>query len=189
MLTDIGDDRSYRLTYNQGTLEIVTPFLFHEHWNRILERLIFVLAEELNLDIFPIGSTTLKRPDLKLSAEPDSSYFIRNETTIKNRGVIDLNGNLVPDLAVEIETIDSSLNKFHIYAGLGVSELWIYSDGLLNIYQLLDGEYIQCHNSPTFAQLPLMGVPKFLEESQKIGVMGVTKNFRQWVRIMLGSNR
>ncbi|HLO87193.1 MAG TPA: Uma2 family endonuclease, partial [Nostocaceae cyanobacterium] len=57
MLADIGEDRSYRLTYDQGTLEIITPLLFHEHWNRVLERLIFVLAEELNLDIFPLGST------------------------------------------------------------------------------------------------------------------------------------
>jgi len=33
----------------------------HEHWNRLIEHLIFVLAEELNLEIYPTGSTTFKR--------------------------------------------------------------------------------------------------------------------------------
>lgn len=189
MLADMGEDRSARLTYDRGILEIMTPLLFHEHWNRVLERLIFVLGEELNLDIFPLGSTTLKRSDLHLGAEPDSSYIIRNEATFKSQGLINLNGDLAPDLVIEIDLAGSVLNKFQIYATLGISEMWVYSGGVLNIYQLLDGEYLQCHNSPTFAQLPLMGIPKFLEDSQKMGVMGVTRNFRQWVQIMLGSNR
>ena len=45
-----------------------------------------------------------------------------------------------------------------------------------------EGEYLQCNNSPTFAQLPLTEIPQFLEESQRIGVMGMTRNFRNWVR-------
>ncbi|NDJ25856.1 Uma2 family endonuclease [Nostoc sp. B(2019)] len=182
MLADMGEDRASRMTYDQGTLEIMTPLLPHEHWNRLIERLIFVIGEELNLEIFPAGSTTLKRKDLRRGAEPDSSYYIRNEALVRNKSAIDLNNDPAPDLVVEIDLTSSSLNRFDIYASLGVVELWRYEESVLQIYQLQQGQYILCNNSPTFAQLPLIEIPRFLEESQRIGVMGMTRNFRNWVR-------
>lgn len=189
MLADTGEDRASRFTYDQGTLEIMAPLMPHEHWNRLIERLIFVLGEELNLEIYPAGSTTLIRKDTRRSAEPDSSYYIQNEALVKNKSAIDLHNNQLPDLVVEIDLTSSSLDKFQVYASLGVPELWRYDDGVLNIYQLQQKEYIQCNYSPTFAQLPLIGIPRFLDESQKIGVMGMTRIFRTWVRRLLGSDK
>lgn len=193
ILTDTGEAGAPRLTYERKTLEIVMPNLLHEHWNRLIELLIFVLAEELNLEIFPLGSLTLKRQDLQIGVIPDSCYYIYSEGAKKEipnlAANLDQQNTLLPNLVVEIDLDSSSLDKFPLYAALGVLELWRYDRGILHIYQLLDGEYIQCHNSPIFAQLPLIGVPKFLEESQKLGVIGVVRNFRQWVRIMLGINK
>jgi len=194
VLSDMGEDGASRLTYGQKTMEIIVPNLFHEYWNRLIEFFIFVLAEELSLDILLLGSVTLKRQDLQIGVVPDSCYYVYHEGYRKKafpsspNPSFDLHENIVPNLVVEIDLDDSSLDKFPIYSALGVAELWRYNQGILHIYQLLDGEYIQCHNSPLFAQLPLIGVPKFLEESQKLGVMGVVRNFRQWVRIMLGNN-
>ncbi|MFQ4143217.1 Uma2 family endonuclease [Chlorogloeopsis sp. ULAP02] len=182
MLAEMGEERASRLTYDQGTLEIMTPLLPHEYWKCLIERLIFVLGEELNLEIFPTGSTTLKREDLRRSAEPDSSYYIQNEAQVRNKFEIDLNSDPPPDLVVEIDLTSSSLDKFQIYASLGVPELWRYEEGVLKIYQLQQGQYVECSNSPTFAQLPLNGIPRFLEESQRVGVMGMTRNFRNWVK-------
>lgn len=182
MLAEMGNDRASRLAYDRGTLEIMTPLLPHEYWNRLIERLIFVLGEELNLEILPTGSTTLKREDLRRGAEPDSSYYIRNEARVRNKIAIDLNNDPPPDLVVEVDLTSSSLDRFQIYASLGVPELWRYDQGVLNIYQLQEGEYVECSNSPTFAQLLLIEIPSFLEESQRIGVMGMTRNFRNWVR-------
>ncbi len=53
MLAEMGEDRASRITYDQGMLEIMTPLMPHEHWNCLLKMLIFVLGEELNLEIFP----------------------------------------------------------------------------------------------------------------------------------------
>ncbi|MGI8503942.1 MAG: Uma2 family endonuclease [Hassallia sp.] len=182
MLTDMGEDRVSRMTYDQGILEIMTPLLSHEHWNRLIERLIFVIGEELNLEIFPAGSTTFKREDLRRGVEPDSSYYIQNERLVRNKTEINLNNDPPPDLVVEVDLTNSSLDKFQIYASLGIPELWRYDEGVLQIYQLQEGEYLECNNSPTFTQLPLTKIPQFLEESQRIGVMGMTRNFRNWVR-------
>ncbi|WP_026734417.1 Uma2 family endonuclease [Fischerella sp. PCC 9605] len=189
MLADMGEDRASRLTYDRGTLEIITPLLPHEYWNRLIERLIFVLGEELNLEILPAGSTTFKREDLRRVAEPDSSYYIQNEARVRNKSEIDLNSDPPPDLVVEIDLTSSSLDKFQIYASLGVPELWRYDEGVLRIYQLQQGQYVECSDSPTFAQLPLNEITRFLEESQRIGVMGMTRNFRNWVREQLATNR
>jgi len=182
MLTDMGEDRVSRMTYDQGILEIMTPLLSHEHWNRLIERLIFVIGEELNLEIFPAGSTTFKREDLRRGAEPDSSYYIQNERFVRNKTEINLNNDPPPDLVLEVDLTNSSLDKFQIYASLGILELWRYDEGVLQIYQLQQGQYLECNNSPTFAQLPLTEISRFLEESQRIGVMGMTRNFRNWVR-------
>ncbi|MBW4431299.1 MAG: Uma2 family endonuclease [Pelatocladus maniniholoensis HA4357-MV3] len=182
IIADMGEDRTSRLTYDQGILEIMTPLLPHEYWNRLIERLIFVLGEELNLEIFPAGSTTLKRKDLLRGAEPDSSYYIQNEARVRNKSEIDLNSDPPPDLVVEIDLTSSSLDKLQIYASLGVSELWRYEEGVLRIYQLQQGQYVECSDSSTFAKLPLIEIARFLEESQRIGVMGMTKNFRNWVK-------
>ncbi|BAZ65790.1 hypothetical protein NIES4106_05350 [Fischerella sp. NIES-4106] len=181
IIADMGEDRTSRLTYDQGILEIMTPLLPHEYWNRLIERLIFVLGEELNLEIFPAGSTTLKRKDLLRGAEPDSSYYIQNEARVRNKSEIDLNSDPPPDLVVEIDLTSSSLDKLQIYASLGVSELWRYEEGVLRIYQLQQGQYVECSDSSTFAKLPLIEIARFLEESQRIGVMKMTRNFRNWV--------
>ncbi|WGV27851.1 Uma2 family endonuclease [Halotia branconii] len=182
MLADMGEDRPSLMAYDQGTLEIMTPLMPHEHWKCLIERLIFVLGEELNLEIFPTGSTTFKREDLRRGLEPDSSYYIQNEALVRNKSGINLNTDPAPDLIVEIDLTSSSLNKFDIYASLGVAELWHYDEGVLYIYQLQEGRYIECNNSPTFNNLPLIETPQFLEESQRIGVMSMTKNFRNWIK-------
>lgn len=185
MLADMGEDRTSRMTYDQGTLEIMTPLFPHEYWKCLIERLIFVLGEELDLEILPAGSTTFKREDLRRGAEPDGSYYIRNAVLMRNKTEIDLNTDPAPDLVVEIDLTSSSLDKFQIYASLGVAELWRYDDGLFYIYQLQQGQYIECNSSPIFNQLNLTEIPKFLEESQRIGVMAMTSNFRNWVRKQL----
>ncbi len=101
---------------------------------------------------------------------------------MRNKIAIDLNNDPPPDLVVEVDLTSSSLDRLQIYASLGVSELWRYDEGVLNIYQLQAGEYVESSHSPTFAQLPLIEIPRFLEESLRIGVMGMTRNFRHWVR-------
>jgi len=55
--------RRLRLTYNRGTLEIVAPSPGHEFNKKVVGRFVETLAEELNVQIYPLGSTTLQRPD------------------------------------------------------------------------------------------------------------------------------
>ena len=70
---------------------------------------------------------------------------------------------------LEVDFSNSSLYKFPIFNALGVPEVWRYAGGELKINRLQQGEYVQLNYSPTFADLPLIEIPRFLEQSNVIG--------------------
>lgn len=187
MLKDLGEDRSFRLSYDQGRLEVMSPLMPHERDNRQLERLIFTLVEEIGLNIVSVGSMTCKREDLEQGAEPDSSYYIQNEPRIRDKEKINLdpqggNPDPPPDLVVEVEYTQSAINKLQLYASLGVPEHWRYDGRSLYIYKLEQGQYQICENSPTFAPVMVSEIPRFLEESRTVGEVAMVRSFRSWVR-------
>jgi Uma2 family endonuclease len=185
LLTELGDNRACRLTYDQGDLEIMAPSSTHEHANRVIERLIIVMVEELGLEVKSVGSLTCKREELKRGAEPDSCYYIQHEAFARNKDSVDLNKDPPPDLVVEIEYTSSALPKLPLYASLRVPELWRYDGHHLLIYQLVAGQYVPCPISPTFAPIKVTDIPRFLRKSQQVGEIKMTRAFRGWVRKQL----
>lgn len=192
LLLEMGDQRSTRLAYYKGNLELMTPLWEHENRNRLIERLISTLVEELNLEFNPGGSVTLKRSDMSVGKEPDSCYYIQNEARVRDKTEIDLTQDPPPDLAIEIDITNSSLNQLALYADLGVPEIWRFDGRRLKIYHLQnDGEYIECvdakrlvarHRSLTFHLLPATKVEEFIEQCQITGVITSVRHFREWVR-------
>lgn len=185
LLATLGDKRACRLAYDKGTLEIMTPLMPHEHYKRLIEKFIDVLTEELNLNVKSVGSMTCKREDLVRGAEPDSGFYIQNEALVRDKEEIDLTQAPPPDLMLEVDFSSLSLDKLPIYAALGIPEVWRYYRGVLQIYQLREGQYVLCDCSPTFADLPLTEIPQFLEQSTQIGEMAMIRSFRTWVRQQL----
>jgi Uma2 family endonuclease len=84
LLTELSASRRLRLTYNRGTLEIMVPPPEHESYKKIVGRFVETLAEELEVRIQPLGSTTFKRPELS-GAEPDECFYIKNVKFIKGK--------------------------------------------------------------------------------------------------------
>ena len=54
LLTEIGENRNSRLTYDRGILEIMTSLMPHARSNRLIERFIYVLVEEMGLNLTQI---------------------------------------------------------------------------------------------------------------------------------------
>ncbi len=184
MLTEMGEDRSARLAYNEGMLEIMTPLGEHENTNRFIDDLIRVLADELDLNLKKFGSLTLKREDIARGAEPDSCYYIQNEPVVRGRREINLNNDPPPDLVVEIDITNSSSDKRPIYASLGVPELWRYQGQKLQVFVLSSPAltYIEAQESPTFPLLALDMIPQFIKQSLIDGETITLRSFRAWVR-------
>lgn len=70
------DNRNVRLTYNHGVLEIMSPSPEHEYFKKVMGRFVETLAEEFELALHPLGSTTLDREDLVSGSEPDECFYL-----------------------------------------------------------------------------------------------------------------
>src|SRR5580698_9644540 len=71
-----GDSSAVRVTYIGGVLELMSPSINHEMIKKTLARLVEAYADELGLDLYGIGSWTLKSKLKKLGIEPDECYSI-----------------------------------------------------------------------------------------------------------------
>ncbi|MDB9513359.1 Uma2 family endonuclease [Kamptonema animale CS-326] len=182
LLSDLGEHRSSRLTYNRGTLEIMTPLYEHEKPKEVLTALIGIIVEELNIEIARAGSTTFKRQELGRGAEPDSSFYIQNERLVRGKSKIDLRNDPPPDLVIEIDITSSSLDSFDIYSALGVPEIWRYNGRVLQFFQFQDEEYVACEFSRVFSFLSVAEMGRFLQESKTVGETTLLRGFRVWVR-------
>lgn len=74
-----------RLTYDRGTLEIMSPLLEHAGDADFLGGLVVALTEELKRPLKRAGSTTLRRRRLRRGLEPDRSYWIANEPAMRGK--------------------------------------------------------------------------------------------------------
>jgi Uma2 family endonuclease len=182
MLAEMGSQRKNRIAYDLGTVEIMTPLMPHENSNRLLEVFIGVMCEELGLEIKRTGSLTLTREDLERGGEPDSSYYIQNESLVRNKENIDLATDPPPDLVLEVEYSRSAINKLNIYAFMSIPEVWRFNGSVLLIYTLSDDRYIQVEISPTFNPIPVREIPRFLQQAKTTGENATTRDFRTWVR-------
>lgn len=173
--------RRLRLTYNRGNLEIMVPSPEHEFYKEVMGRFVETLAEELEIRIYPLGSTTFKRPEL-LGAEPDKCFYIRNLSAVKGKKRLNLNQDPPPDLVVEIDITSISEIRFPVYADMGVPEIWRYDGNSFTVYQLQAQEYIPCEQSLAFPNLPITEIFQFLQQAMSMDYLELVASFRRWVR-------
>lgn len=133
------------------------------------------------MQIYPLGSTTLKRPKLS-GAEPDECFYIRRISAVRGKRRLDLTEDPAPDLVIAIDVTNSSQNRLQVYADLRVAEVWIYNGESLVIQQLQDGSYITSQTSQFFAKLPIPDVAGFLQQAETMDYLELVKAFRSWVR-------
>jgi Uma2 family endonuclease len=181
ILEELGEHRSARIAYDQGTLEIMTPLPEHEFNKEIISDLIKALLEELEVNFLSLGSTTFKNIKMYQGIEPDNCFYIANECKIRGKKRLDLTIDPPPDLALEIDL--TSRTHQHIYAALGVAELWRFENGNLLIYLLQNNQYFESDTSLNFPNLAVKEIIlQSLKQVNLVGRNNVMKEFRQWVR-------
>src|SRR5947209_20096653 len=68
----------YRLTYDRGDLEIMSPSLLHDDAASFLGDLVFIMTEEFGLTFRRGGSVTLRRRGLQRGLEADACFWVAN---------------------------------------------------------------------------------------------------------------
>ncbi|MEH2407876.1 Uma2 family endonuclease [Nostoc sp.] len=181
ILAELGGDRSSRIGYSQGVLEIMAPLPEHEVAKVIIGDLVKVLLEELDLEFWSLGSTTFDKESMDAGVEPDDCFYIQNEAKIRGKDRINLETDPPPDLALEIDI--TSRTRFNNYQALRVPELWRWNGNNLEINVLLDGKYVESNISYIFPNLPIYQViPEYLMLSKTNGRNATMKVFRAWIR-------
>jgi Uma2 family endonuclease len=176
-----GEYRSPRLSYYQGLLELMAPLEEHESASNLIDKFINILTEEKEIDLKSLASTTLNRPDLKVGAEPDQCYYVKNEHLVRGK-TVDLNTDPPPDLVIEVDITHTDINKNALYKDLGVPEFWRFNGKVLTVYSLSEGQYLEMENSPTFPEITKEMLYQFLENAQKQGETSAKRAFRNWLR-------
>jgi len=182
LLDDYAESSGHRLTYDGGTLEIMSPLEEHEESNRTLNLLVEAVAEEREIEIRNLGSTTFKRQDLGKGFEADSCFYIQNLERVRGKRRINLPTDPPPDLVIEIDVTSPSLPKLPIFAQLGIPEVWRYDGQRLSVLLLGDGEYREGAESLALPGLTGPILTGLLEESQNVGRRQWLRNLREWLR-------
>ncbi len=187
LLRDLSSQSAPHLTYDQGILEIMSPLPPHERINRITALIVEVLAEELNIDVDSLGSTTFKRKDLERGFEPDSCFYIKNESAIAGKDEIDLNIDPPPDLIFEVDITSPSIAKLPIYAHLGVPEVWRHNGKKFTIYKLEKGIYQISDTSMSFPSIKSDELAYFINQGRILKKTLFLKSLRDWIKQKINS--
>jgi Uma2 family endonuclease len=142
------------------------------------------IADELEIDFIPAGSTTFDREDLEQGFEPDSCFYIQNANRMRGQTKIDLHTDPPPDLVIEIDITHPSLNKFPIFAGLGIAEVWRYSKGALTIFKLEGGEYREQAASALLPGVTGARLTELIAAGQQMKRTEWSRNVREWARTL-----
>ena len=182
-LLEIFAERSTpRMTYYQGTLELIVPLPEHERYSWTLGRLIVALSEEIGIEIIGLKSSTWRSEPKKAGNEADECFYIQNEALMRGKLTIDLKNDPPPDLAVEMDLTSSSINKMAVYAELKVPEVWIWKKGKLIINILNDTGYVESETSLAFGSFPVKELAQFMHLDSEKGENARIREFREWVR-------
>jgi Uma2 family endonuclease len=114
----VGDAPGVRMTYLEGTLEIMSPSPRHEKLKKVIARLAETYFEERGIGATGYGSATFREEKKKRGLEPDECYVFDRE--------LDEDGGDVPDLAIEVNLTSGGVNKLAVYEGLGIREVWMW---------------------------------------------------------------
>lgn len=187
MMLKLLDERPIRVTYDRGTLELMSPSIPHEEVGRLLGILIQAIAEELDLPCLGLKSTTWKRRLLARGIEADESFYLANTGLIVAKGKkVDLEVDPPPDLCIEVEITKSALKRMGIYAALGVPEVWRHDGTTLRVAVLRpDGTYAERDSSPSFPFLPLAEVVRLVAMAEGMDHSRWGRQVRAWVREVL----
>jgi Uma2 family endonuclease len=102
---------SLRMTYLEGTLEIMGTSSERERLKKIIARLLEMYAVEKRITLNGYGNTTFRKEAKQRGLEPDECYCL---------------GELeeLPHIAIEIAITSGGMDKLSVYQGLGVTEVW-----------------------------------------------------------------
>jgi Uma2 family endonuclease len=167
LLTQLGDNFRYRVTYLEGALEIMSPSRHHELRKKNISRLLEAYFEEKRIPFWGLGSTTFRRQEQRGGTEPDECYCLYADKDI-------------PDLAIEVVVTSGSIDKLEVYKRLGITEVWFWRDMQCVVYHSRHGQYEMLPDSVLLPQLDLALLSAYARQPDPLAaLLGYRERLRQ----------
>ena len=182
LLETIGEAKRFRISYDNGRLQIMTTSAKHENYAMFFNRLMNVISLQLRINIRFFGTATMKKSKVEKGNEPDACFYVQRVALIGNKIDLDFEQDPAPDIAVEVDVHHESLSKLPIYAALDVPEVWHYDGEVVTIYQLFEGEYVKSENSQALPLLTSSVLTDFLSRYRQHGEFETLVAFEGWVQ-------
>jgi len=183
LLADLGPGYSVRIFYDEGRMEIMAPTPAHERAKNMLIALVYALRDELDVDIESLGSTTFRSKAKAKGAEPDDCFYVEHfAAALRMEDEFNPQRDPPPDIVVEVDRASSSLDKFVIFAALGVPEIWRVFKKEVRFYVLTGDSYAESSTSRAFSFLDSAVLTKFIVLGLAEGGRNAARAFRTWVR-------
>ena len=170
-----------RFTFNQGCLEIYMPSQKHEKKAEFLTDIVKTFAEEREIELLSIRSTTFKKVNLEKGVEPDGCFYLQSYDQVFGTQKIDLE-QFPPDLVLEVDIFSPSINRFPIYAEFKVPEIWLYADDKVKIYVFDGKKYLESAESLALPEVTGELLTHLLAESETLKRSAWLKNVRDSAR-------
>lgn len=175
------DQSAPRFIYNEGNLEIYMPSQKHEKKAEFLGDVVKTIAEEREIEILSIRSTTFKKDDKEKGVEPDGCFYLQNYEQVFGMEKINLE-TFPPDLVIEVDIFSPSINRFPIYAEFKVPEIWRYKNDEVKIHLFDGGNYIESEESFALPKVTNTLLTHWLAESETTKRSAWMKDLRNWER-------
>src|SRR3982750_580997 len=78
LLEQVGEARQLRISYNDGTLQVMTLSAEHERYARFFEKLMTILSLRLRISILSFGSATMRKQKRDKGNEPDACFYVQS---------------------------------------------------------------------------------------------------------------
>jgi len=179
---DLAECSSPRLTYDRGTLEIMTPSTDHERVNRRLHTFVETVCVAWKLRVDNVGSNTLRREDLQRGFEPDTCFYIHHASHVFGKERIDLEQDPPPDLVIEVEVTNTAIDKLALYSAVGVPEVWRWDGTSVIILALQEGRYRRVEDSRAIPGLRASVVSEFARASRAEDFSAWLMSVQEWAR-------
>jgi Uma2 family endonuclease len=153
LVDDLPASSPIRIAYDGRNMELMIRGPMHHKHAKWIDRLITVIADELELPFEDLGETTWLREETIRGIEADLSYFFDPVKIQAIEDAMQRASNKVedypnPDLVVEVDISPPQLEREGIYAALKIPEVWLFDGQVLVIWRLdADGAYREAESS------------------------------------------
>lgn len=189
LLEQVGEAPGLRISYDNGSLQVMTISSQHEKYASFISSLIAGIRLRLRIDILAFGSATMRKSKSSGGHEPDACFYVQTAPLIGNRIQLDFETDPPPDIVVEIDVHHDSRPRFPVYARLGVPEIWRYDGRAMTIYHLVQDSvhseallYVEQDTSNGLPMLTTQILTEMIERMRNEGELTALLAFDEWLQ-------